>query len=301
MIKNIQTTFIGLILLFAAQNIFATEKVTVLLDWFLNPTHAPLFVALEKGYFKEQDLEVELIGPADPSDPPKLVAANKADIAITYEPQFMMQVSQGLPLARIGTLIDHPLTCLSVLEDSSIKSIKDLKGKRIGQSTGGANNAILQTMLQTNGLKLSDVETINVHYDLSQALLSKKVDGVTGMMRTFEVIQMELNHHPVRTFYPEKNGVPNYSELIFIINKNRMTDSNWNKFLLAVKKGQDYLQQHPEETWLSFAKQHPESNDELNHRAWIATLPYFAKDPGTINKKEWAAFEKFMKKNGLIQ
>jgi putative hydroxymethylpyrimidine transport system substrate-binding protein len=111
------------------------EKLVILLDWFANPNHAPLFVAQQQGYFKEYGLDVELLGPADPSDPPKLVAAGKADIAITYQPQFMEQVDQGLPLIRIGTLIDKPLACLVVLKKGPIQSIQDLKGKRIGYSS----------------------------------------------------------------------------------------------------------------------------------------------------------------------
>src|SRR5437867_2667977 len=81
--------------LFISLNVLAktpTEKLTVILDWFPNPDHAPLIIAKQQGFFKEQGLEVELIGPSDPTDPPKWVAAGKADIGITYEPQFMEQV-----------------------------------------------------------------------------------------------------------------------------------------------------------------------------------------------------------------
>ena len=116
---------------------FALEKLTLILDWLPYPSHAPLFVAEEKGFFKKQGLEVTLIGPADPTDPPKLVAVEKADIAITYEPQYIEQVDRGLPLIRIATLVDKPLDCLIVLKESGIKSIADLKGKKIGTSTGG--------------------------------------------------------------------------------------------------------------------------------------------------------------------
>jgi putative hydroxymethylpyrimidine transport system substrate-binding protein len=285
----------------ASSAIFAAEKITVLLDWFLNPDHAPLFVAKEKGFFKEQNLEVELIGPADPSDPPKLVAAENADIAITYEPQFMEQVDQGLPLIRIGSLIDKPLNCIAVLKDGPIQKIADLKNKRVGYSTGDINSVTLSTMLKKNGLTLKDVESINVHYDLSQALLSKKVDAVTGIMRTFEVIQMEINKHPVRTFFPEENGMPTYEELIYVVNKKHMNDPRWKKFLIAVKKGSDYLQKHPEEMWQAFVKAHPEINDKLNRLAWTATLPYFSKNPASINEKEWEIFANFMQTNGLIK
>ena len=110
----------------------AQQKLTVILDWFLNPDHATLVVADELGFFKEFGLEVALIEPADPNDPPKLVAAGKADLAISYQPQLHLQYSEGLPLSRIGTLVATPLTTLLVLAESPIKSIKDLKGKKIG-------------------------------------------------------------------------------------------------------------------------------------------------------------------------
>lgn len=292
---------IAILFLLTTPTIYASEKITVLLDWFLNPIHAPLFVAQEKGYFKEQGLDVELIGPADPTDPPKLVAAGKADIAITYEPQFLQQVERGLPLVRIGSLVDHPMNCLSVLETSPIKSIKELKGKRVGNSMGSVESIMLKTMLEKNGLTLNDIESINVHYDLSQALLSKRVDAVTGMMRTFEPIQMELNNHPVRLFFPEENGVPSYEELIYVVNKQQANNPHWRQFLIAVQKGEIYLQQHPDEMWQRFAKLHPELNNPLNERAWKANLSYFSRNPFAINQNQWTIFIDYMKRNGLIQ
>lgn len=301
MLKNaLAVVIIGLNLFincFAAE----TQKFTVLLDWFANPNHAPLFVAQEQGFFKEQGLNVELIGPADPSDPPKLVAAGKANLAITYQPQFMEQVDQGLPLIRIGTLIDKPLSCLVVLKDGPIKTISDLKGKHVGYSSGGVTSISLSTMLKSKGLNLDDVKQTNVHYDLSQALLTKNVDAVTGMMRNFEMIQLELAGHPGRAFYPEENGVPRYSELIFVANKKAMNDPRYKKFLVALQKGMNYLQAHPEESWKLFSKEHPEINDELNRRAWLVTLPYFAKNPNQFDIEGWKKFAKFMQKNGLIK
>ncbi len=267
------------IILFLSLLFFAitadAEKITVLLDWFPNPCHAPLFVAKQQGYFKAENLEVDLIGPADPTDPPKLVAAGKADIAITYEPQYREDVARGLPLEKIGDLINHPLTSLVVLKNGPIKTLKDLKGKRVGYCGSGFNTTLLAIMLKTVGLTLNDIELINVHYDLTQALLSKKIDAVTGMMRTVEPIQMELLGQPARVFYPEEHGVHSYSELIFVVQKNSIKDPRWANFMKAVKKGSDYLKKHPEASWLEFVKTYPEQNNEINHRSWMATLPYF--------------------------
>jgi putative hydroxymethylpyrimidine transport system substrate-binding protein len=299
--KNILKKMILLFCFSFTSASFGAEKLIVLLDWFANPDHAPLFVAQEQGFFKEQGLDVDLIGPADPSDPPKLVAAGKADIAITYQPQYLQQIDQGLPLILIGTLIDKPLNCLTVLKTSSITSVGDLKGKTIGYSAGDMNSTMLKVMLEKNGLSLNDVNPINIHYDLTQALLSGKVDAVTGMMRNFEILQLELAGHPARVFYPEQNGMPNYSELVFVANKNQAHDPRFAKFLIAVKAGNDYLQKHPQATWNAFSAAHPELKDDLNQKAWFATLPYFAKNPAEVNKESFLRFADFMYQNGLIK
>lgn len=277
------------------------QKLTVVLDWFMNPDHAPLFVAQEKGFFKAEELDVKLIGPADPTDPPKWVATEKADIGITYEPQFMEQVDAGLPLVRIGTLIDQPLNCLATLKENNVKSLADLKGKRIGSSSNGLSSIMLKVMLEKNGLTANDVELVNVRYNLSQSLLSRKVDAVTGMMRNFEIPQLELTGHPVNAFYPEKNGIPNYSELIFVAKIDRIHDKRFSRFIAALNKATIYLQQHPQPMWQQFAKRYPEANNEVNRRAWFITLPYFSKNPANFNAPEWQQFTAFMQQNGLIK
>jgi putative hydroxymethylpyrimidine transport system substrate-binding protein len=144
----------------------AADKLTILLDWFVNPDHAPLYVALEKGFFKEKGLEVELVAPSNPNDPPKLVAAGKADIAVSYQHQHQMQVDQGLPLVRIATLVATPLNSLVVLADGPVQTIADLKGKTVGYSVGGFETALLKVMLAGAGLKPEDVKLVNVNFSL---------------------------------------------------------------------------------------------------------------------------------------
>lgn len=278
-----------------------SKKLTIILDWFPNPDHAPLIVAQEKGFFKEQGIQVELIGPADPNDPPKLVAAGKADIGITYEPQFMQQVDQGLPLIAIGTLIDKPLNCLVTLKESGINSLSKLKNKRIGSSIGGLTGIMLTKMLTEKGLSQKDIELINVRYNLTQALLSRRVDAVTGMNRNFEVPQLELTDHQVNVFFPEEHGIPNYSELIFIIHQAHVRDPRIPRFLAALKKAVAYLDTHQQPSWQAFIKKYPEANNAVNKEAWLQTIPYFAEDPARIRHKEWETFSKFMAENKMIK
>ena len=130
----------------------AAEDLTVLLDWFVNPDHAPLVIARDKNYFADSGLTVNLIAPSNPNDPPKLVAAGLATLAISYQPQLHVQVSQGLPLTRIATMVATPLNSLVVLDDGPITSISDLKGKKVGFSVGGFEDALLSAMLEKHGL-----------------------------------------------------------------------------------------------------------------------------------------------------
>lgn len=285
---------------------FATEprsrQLTVILDAFLNPNHAPLVIAEQQGFFKEQGLNVDLIGPADPMDPPKWVASGKADIGITYEPQLMKQIDQGLPLIRIGTLIDKPLHCLVTLKDSGIKTFADLKGKYIGSNTDELPIIMLKVMLAKQSLTdKKNVELINVRNNLTQALLSKKVDAVTGLMRNFEVPQLESNGHKITVFFPEEHGIPNYSELVFVVNTTHVYDDRLPRFLTAVKKAVAYLDTHPRETWQEFTKQYPAANNEVNREAWFATIPYFAEDPANFDREEWEHFARFMQQHRLIR
>jgi putative hydroxymethylpyrimidine transport system substrate-binding protein len=280
---------------------FAADKLTLLLDWFVNPDHAPLIIAKEKGFFKTAGIDIELIAPSDPSLPPKLVAAGKADLAVSYQPQLHVQVSQGLPLIRIATLVATPLNSLVVLKNGPIKSIKDLKGKKIGFSVGGFEDALLSAMLVKHGLTLKDVTLINVNFALSPSIVSGKVDAVIGAFRNFELNQMDIIKKPGYAFYPEEEGVPPYDELIIVANKNKLNVKLYRKFVDTLEKSVQYLINHPRESWLTFIAAHKNLNDELNKRAWRDTIPRFALRPGTFDRLRYQRFAQFLKKQGLIK
>ncbi len=278
----------------------AADKLTVLLDWFVNPDHAPLVVAKQAGLFRAAGLDVELVAPADPNDPPKLVAAGKADLAISYQPQLHMQVAEGLPLVRVGTLVATPLNSLVVLADGPIKSPADLKGRKVGFSVGGFEDALLGAMLARHGLTLDDVTLVNVNFSLSPAILAGQVDGVIGAFRNFELNQMDIVGHPGRAFYPEENGVPAYDELIVIAHRSRVDDPRFRRFLDAVERAVQALLNHPEESWRQFIRAHPDLDDELNRRAWRDTLPRFALRPAALDRGRYRRFAAFLQAQGLI-
>ena len=138
---------------------------TVILDWFVNPDHGPIVIAEEKGFFAEQGLEVEIVAPADPADPPKMVAAGRAELGVSYQPQLHLQIHEGLPLVRVGTLIATPLNCLLVLADGPVAG-RRLEGPEDRLLGRGRRGGPAEAVLARAGLTLDDVELVNVNWSL---------------------------------------------------------------------------------------------------------------------------------------
>ena len=278
----------------------SSKKLTIGLDWFINPDHAPLIIAEKRNFFKDLNLDVEMIEPADPNDPPKLVAAGKLDIAISYQPQLHIQVDQGLPVVRIGTLVSVPLNSLVVLKDGPIKKISDLRGKKIGFSVGGFEEALLSGMLQKYNLKTSDVELVNINFSLSPSLIAKKVDAVIGAFRNFELNQMDIVNKPGRAFYPEEHGVPTYEELIYIANQKNKNNPLFDKFFSAIQRATLTIINDPVSTWKDFSSYRKGLDDELNRRAFKDTISRFTLRPQAHDLKTYKNFGKFLKNKGII-
>lgn len=279
----------------------AADKLTVMLEWFVNPDHAPLVVAKELGLFEEAGLDVELVPPADPSIVPRAVASGKAEIGIHYQPNLYLDHDAGVSLVRIGTLVETPLNTLTVLADGPIKELKDLEGKKIGFSVSGFEDAIISRMLGSAGVDKDKIELVNVNFALSPSLISGQVDATIGGYRNFELTQMKLEGHEGRAFFPEEHGIPVYDELVFVTRPDLVEDDRLKRFLAAVEKGAIHLTNHPEEGWKLFVKAHPDLDNELNRQAWIDTLPRFAKRPAALDRARYARFGAFLEESGLIR
>lgn len=278
----------------------AQDRMTLILDWYVNPDHAPIILAQERGFFSDQGLEVEIIAPADPSDPPKLVAAGRADLAVSYQPQLHLQVHEGLPLVRVGTLVATPLNCLMVDADGPVQSLADLRGRKIGYSVSGVEEAVMAAMLASVDLTPADVEMINVNWSLTPAVMTGQVDAVIGAFRNFELTQMRLAGANGRCFFPEEAGLPSYDELIFVANSETFDRDRITRFLAAIERGTEYMLNHPDEAFAVFAATSPDLSDELNSRAWADTLPRFAQSPAALDHGRYARFEAFLHEAGLV-
>ena len=274
------------------------DQVSLMLDWFVNPDHAPIILAQELGYFDAAGLEVEIVTPSDPNDPPRMVAAGRVDLAISYQPQLHLSRHNDLPLRRVGTLISTPLTCLVVLADGPVKDMSDLKGGRVGFAVAGVQEVMLNAMLAHHDMTPQDVEQINIGWSISPALMSGQVDGVIGAFRNFELNQLRLEGSEGHCFYPESEGVPTYDELIYIANPERMDPALIARFLNATERATGFIFNNPDDAWDLFAATASELQTELNIRAWGDTWPRFATRPAALDAGRYVRFESFLADHG---
>ena len=278
------------------------KAMTLMLDWFVNPNHGPVVIAQQKGYFKDEGLNVTIQEPADPSMPAKLVAANNIDLAISYQTSLTIDVAAGLPLIRSATLIATPLNTLMVLDNGKVNSFADLQGKKIGIATAGNEEATIGTMLKTEGVDFSEVNIINVGWALSSSLASGKVDAIWGGLRNFETNQLALEGYKAKSFFPEEHGVPSYDELVFVANAKTYDAEALKKFNHAIEKATQFIVNHPDESWKSFVSYAPDTlNNELNKRAWNDTLTRFALRPSAVDLERYNRFSDFMYQHKIIK
>jgi len=189
-------TIIFLILIFSvwASTVGAAQRLTLILDWFPNVDHLPLYVARHQGLFSEEGLEIKIISPSDTSDGLKLAASSKVDIAVSYEPQTIIAAARGLDVIVFGRLVEHPLTTLLFLKGKGIEKPKDLEGKRIGYTVPGLMDVLLDAFAKVNDIQ--HYSAINVGFSIVQSLTAGKVDAVMGPFKTYETVEMAHREVP---------------------------------------------------------------------------------------------------------
>ncbi len=287
------------------------EKVSLMLDWYPNAVHSFLFVAKEKGYFKEQGLDVDIQMPADTNDPLRLVAANKVDMAISYQPEVLVARGEQIPVQSFAALVRHPLNQLMVAANSPIQSPKDLEGKTIGYPTIPLDEAIIHTMMKSDGGDAEKVKMVDIGWDLIPAMATKKTDALIGGYINHEKLLLEKEGHPMRTLNPADYGVPDYYELVLVGSEKGLKEKPavFKKFIAAMTQGQKYVVDHPEEG-LSLLMKHEEKSSPLDKDIETKSLeillplmdakekPFGYQDPETWNKAaKWLKETKMIKQN----
>jgi putative hydroxymethylpyrimidine transport system substrate-binding protein len=286
-----------------------TESLKVMLDWYPNADHAGLYAAQASGEYERAGLDVEFVAPPDAAAPLKLVQAGRVDLAISYEPDIMLARDQGADVVAVGALVQKPLTSLMSLGDKAITDPKQLAGKTVGTAGIPYQTAYLDTILAKAGVAGDSVTEVNVGIKLTQAMLSKKVDATIGAFWNVEGIQLEQAGRKPHIVRMEQLGVPTYDELVLAAARKRLdtdTASKIRRFLQATARGYAMVKADPEKGVDALLGANPDLERKFTEASVKATLPvFFPEDTdkpfGWQEPAEWAAFEHWMRANGLLK
>ena len=279
------------------------EKVTLLLDWFPNVDHAPLYVAQENKVFAKHGLEVELLWGGDPDAPLKLVAAEKYPFAVSYQQSVTIARAseEVLPVKSIGLLVEHPLNTISFLKKTGIKTPADFKGKKIGYTVAPLDVLLFNAIAANAGLSEDDYELINVSTNISASLLSGQIDAVIGPFRNYEINELKLEGAEADYFALEKHGIPDYYELVIVSNDAYLEKHPEiaKKLMTAIQESIQFTKENPDDALKLFFKANPDARKDLEELAFRDTLDVFATTQ-VQSAEKWDAFAKFAYEKGLI-
>ena len=226
------------------------RELDVVLDWYPNALHAFLYEAIEKGYYAEEGLKVNIRFPSNTNDALSLVAAGKADIGLYYQHDVIQaRANQNVPVKSIGAVVQGPLNIILSLKEKDITSPSDLVGKTIGYAGTELSEALIRSIMNYVGADYSDVTMIDVGFDLMSSMTTGNVDATIGCLVNHEVPQMEEEGFEVNWFSLDDYGVPTNYEGVFVANDDAIeNDSETLKaFLRASAKGFADMQADPEE------------------------------------------------------
>jgi putative hydroxymethylpyrimidine transport system substrate-binding protein len=284
-----------------------SQRFTLMLDWFPNADHVGIYQAQAEGDFKRAGLDVRVQVPSDPASPLELLAAGKVDAAISYEPEVMLARNRDLPIVSVAAIVQEPLTSIVSVGSKKIKTVQQLRGKRVGDAGIAYQHAYLQTILAHAGVPAGSVTETNVGANLVPAMLSGRVDATLGAYWNYEAIQLQqMGKHP-NVIRVNKVGVPNYDELVVAVRRDTLTKhpDEVRRFLQAIGRGYKSVRSDPSTAVEHLISANPGLNRKLQLASVRATLPaFFPSNPsnpwGYQDQVQWNAYGQWMLSHHLI-
>jgi putative hydroxymethylpyrimidine transport system substrate-binding protein len=283
-----------------------TQKLSVVLDYLPNPDHVGLYAAQQRGDFTRVGLDVSLKVPPDPSSPLKLLAAGKADLAISYEPELLLARDRGLQLVSVAAIAQRPLTSIMALGSKGIRAPADLAGKTVGTAGIPYQSAYLKTIAQHSGVNPSSVKEVDVGFNLVPAMLSGKADATLGAFWNIEGVQLARQGKHPSIIRMDQAGVPTYNELVLVARRSDLNKRAGliRRFLRALGQGYEFARRDPVAATDDLVKANPDLNQATSLAQVRASLPVFfppkGKPFGFADPASWQSYGEWMFRNRLV-
>lgn len=289
------------------------KKISVRLDWSTNAIHAPIYAALEKGFYKEAGLDVTINPSSDKDDVLKLVDTGRDTIGLYYQSSVIKAPSKGYNVKAVGTYVQHPLNVILVDQRAGVKSLKDLEGKVVGFTEDPAPKGKLSTtasslkmMMEKEGADFSKVQLLNVGENGVQALATQQVAALGGVYEYHEKYLLDREGIKTDVYRLHEHGAPDFYELVLVASEQAATEQaeTIKAFIQATSKGVQYSKEQTGEVVDILLKAAPTLKRDLVEASIKVVLPLFQDEGqpfGIQTRERWESAAQWMVANEQIE
>lgn len=281
------------------------EKVTVILDYVINTNHTGMYVALDKGWYEQAGLDVEIVEPTEGATA-TLIAVGKGEFGISYQEDVTMALAseEPLPIRAVAAVIQHNTSGFATWTGKDITSVEDFAGKTYAGWGGPGESAALEAVMTDAGV---DFSTLNMV--ISDGAGFASLEGDVDIMWFYEAwdnIKCELagfdiNYMPVRDL---DERLDFYTPVIITsLDMIENRPETVRKFLEATSRGYEYAIENPQECAELLAKYAPDYDMELLSRSQAYLADKYAEDAqrwGEMKDEVWDNYTGFMLEYGII-
>ena len=281
------------------------KKVKVVLDWTPNTNHTGLYVAKEKGYFKKQGLDVEIIQPGE-AGADKMVASGQADFGVGYQEGLTFARVEGMPIVSIAAIIQHNTSGFASLKNKQINRPKDFVGKKYGGFGGPSELPMIQTLMKQDKAATQKVDMVNIGNTDFFAASKRDIDyfwiyygwtGIEAKLRGMDLNMIYLTDYSKELDY--------YTPILTTNEKKIKQDPEQiRSFMKAVSQGYEFAIKNPEEAADLLSKAVPDLNPKLviESQKWLSKqYQAEAKVWGVQRIEVWQNYTNWLKKNHLLK
>ena len=274
------------------------------LDWVPNTNHTGFYVALDKGWYAQEGIDLEIQIPSDPAAALKQVAAGNTPFGVSFQEEVTIARANGIPVVSIAAIIQHNTSAFAALKSSGIKTAKDFAGKTYASYGLPIERPVLGALMKCSGANVDDVQFVDVGFDAFPALLAGRVD-LAWIFLAWDGIQAQLKGVELATVPLYGSCVPDYYTPVVIAGESTLKEHPdlTRRFMAATARGYAYAIDHPDESAQILLKHSPESSPELVKASQRWLSPRYAQDAprwGEQRLAVWADFASFLWQNGLL-
>lgn len=279
-------------------------KAVLSLDWVPNTNHTGFYVALDKGWYAEQGIDLDIQVPSDPAAALKQVAAGNTDFGVSFQEEVTIARANGIPVVSIAAIIQHNTSAFAALRSSGIREPKDFEGKRYASYALPIERPVLEGLMRCGGADVSKVEFVDVGFDAFPALLGGRVD-LAWVFLGWDGVQARLKGVDLNTVPLYGSCLPDYYTPVVIAGETTLKKRPdlTRRFMTATARGYAYAIESPGPSAEILLKHSPESDGELvmASQQWLS--PRYRDDAarwGVQRPETWLAFTRWLDENALL-